>query len=238
MPGKLYIVALPIGNYQDITHRALETLKSADFIACEDTRVTRRILNEFSIEKQLFSYHDHNAEYKATIILEKLQNGENIALVSDAGTPGINDPGYKVVKLCRENEIEVIGVPGACAAINALVTSGLPTDRFLYYGFLPHKKGRKTALKELSKETVTVILYESVHRIEKLLNELMELLPEREISIHREMTKTFESVYRGTPSRVIELLPEAEIKGEFVVIIAPEKKKKKIKVNKYKTSED
>lgn len=236
--GKLFVVAVPIGNYQDITYRAVQTLKDVDLIACEDTRVTKRLLNEFSITNKLLSYHDHNEVYKATIIAERIQNGENIAIVSDAGTPGINDPGYRIISLCREKNIEIVGLPGACAAINALVTSGLPTDKFVYYGFLPNKKGRETLLKELLLEKHTIILYESVHRFLKLLAELNEYFPNRKISVHREMTKTFASVYSGTAIEILENYPEDQVKGEFVVIIAPEKKIKKIKINKYEQSND
>ena len=219
MAGKLYIVSTPIGNYGDMTFRAVETLRSVDLIACEDTRKTGILLKHFEIEAKLFSYHDHNENFKTEVLVERLKSGENIAVVSDAGTPCISDPGFRIVRAARENGVEVEGVPGACAAINALVLSGMPTDSFVFEGFLPHKKGRKTKLAALCDERRTVVLYESVHRIIKLLQELTELIPERKICLMREMTKTYEEHSCGIPSEIHRIYSEKAPKGEFVVVI-------------------
>lgn len=219
MSGKLYIVSVPIGNYGDITVRAVETLRSADIIACEDTRKTGILLKHFEIEGKLFSYHDHNENFKTEVLIQRLLAGENVAVVSDAGTPCISDPGYKVVRAARENGIAVEGVPGACAAINALVVSGIPTDSFVFEGFLPHKKGRQTRLKIIAEEKRTIVLYESVHRIEKLLKELIGLMPERKMCVLREMTKIHEQHICGTPEDVLRELEISQIKGEFVIVI-------------------
>ena len=223
MPGKLYIVSTPIGNYGDITERALETLKKVDLIACEDTRKTGIILKHFGIAARLVSYHDHNEAFKTDILVEKILGGTDIAVVSDAGTPCISDPGFRIVRAARENGVEVEGVPGACAAINALVLSGMATDSFVFEGFLPHKKGRKTKLAVLCEEKRTVVIYESVHRIIKLLKELAELIPERKICVLREMTKTYEEHTSGTPSEVLGAYSAKEPKGEFVLVIEGKK---------------
>ena len=233
--GSLYVVSVPIGNIKDITYRAVEVLQQVDLIACEDTRKTGLLCKEYNIESKLTSYHDHNKNSKGTYLISELERGKNIAIVSDAGTPGINDPGYNIVKDAKEKEIRIIGVPGATAAINALVTSGLPTDRYCYEGFLPAKKGRKTALEKLKDEIRTIILYESVHRIIKTLKELNEIFPERVVSVHREMTKIHEEVISGLIPVVIDSLEKGNIKGEFVIIISglSAKDMKKEKVNKY-----
>ncbi len=219
MSGKLYIVSVPIGNYGDMTVRAVETLRSAGLIACEDTRKTGILLKHFEIESKLFSYHDHNENFKTDILVQRLLAGENVAVVSDAGTPCISDPGYRIVRAARENGIAVEGIPGACAAINALVVSGMPTDSFMFEGFLPHKKGRNTKLKEIAEEKKTIILYESVHRIEKLIVELTEHIPGRRICVMREMTKIYEEHICGLPGQVLEKLRKTPPKGEFVVVI-------------------
>ena len=219
MGGKLYIVSTPIGNYGDMTYRAVETLKSVDIIACEDTRKTGILLKHFEIEGKLFSYHDHNENFKTEILVQRLLAGENVAVVSDAGTPCISDPGYKVVRAARENGIAVVGVPGACAAVNALVVSGIPTDSFVFEGFLPHKKGRQTKLKTIAEEKRTIVLYESVHRIEKLLKELIGLMPDRKVCVLREMTKIYEQHICGTPAKAQKELEASQIKGEFVIVI-------------------
>ncbi len=223
MAGKLYIVSVPIGNYGDMTPRAAETLKCVDLIACEDTRKTGVLLKHFGIGSKLVSYHDHNENFKADMLLQKLLAGENVALVSDAGTPCVSDPGYRLVRAARENGIAVEGVPGACAAVNALVISGMPTDSFVFEGFLPHKKGRQTRLKLLAEEKRTAVLYESVHRIEKLLTELGVLMPERKICVMREMTKIYEQHIFGTPSEVLKELSSSQVKGEFVIVIEGKK---------------
>ncbi|HXK49920.1 MAG TPA: 16S rRNA (cytidine(1402)-2'-O)-methyltransferase [Clostridiales bacterium] len=219
MTGRLYIVSVPIGNYGDMTVRAVETLKNADLVACEDTRKTGILLKHFGIEGKLFSYHDHNENFRTAQLVEKLLAGENVAVVSDAGTPCISDPGYRIVRAARENGIAVEGVPGACAAINALVVSGMPTDSFVFEGFLPHKKGRNTKLKELFSEKKTIILYESVHRIEKLITELSEIMPDRRICVMREMTKIYEEHLNGLPGEVLAELKKKTPKGEFVIVI-------------------
>ncbi|MDY0016903.1 MAG: 16S rRNA (cytidine(1402)-2'-O)-methyltransferase [Candidatus Delongbacteria bacterium] len=223
MSGKLYIVSTPIGNYGDMTYRAVETLRSVDLIACEDTRKTGILLKHFEIEGKLFSYHDHNENFKTEILVQRLLAGENVAVVSDAGTPCISDPGYRIVRAARENGIAVEGVPGACAAVNGLVVSGIPTDSFVFEGFLPHKKGRQTKLKAIAEEKRTIVLYESVHRIEKLLKELIGLMPERKMCVLREMTKTFEQHICGTPAELLKELEASQIKGEFVIVIEGKK---------------
>ena len=223
MSGKLYIVSTPIGNYGDMTYRAVETLRSVDLIACEDTRKTGILLKHFEIEGKLFSYHDHNENFKTEILVQRLLAGENVAVVSDAGTPCISDPGYKVVRAARENGIAVVGVPGACAAVNALVVSGIPTDSFVFEGFLPHKKGRQTKLKTIAEEKRTIVLYESVHRIEKLLKELIGLMPDRKVGVLREMTKIYEQHICGTPAEAQKELEASQIKGEFVIVIEGKK---------------
>jgi 16S rRNA (cytidine1402-2'-O)-methyltransferase len=212
-------VSVPIGNYGDMTFRAVEVLKSVDAIACEDTRKTGIILKHFGIESRLISYHDHNENIKSEYLIQKLSAGENIAVVSDAGTPCISDPGFKIVRAARDNGIAVEGVPGASAVINGLVISGMPTDSFVFEGFLPHKKGRKTKLLTIAEEKRTVVLYESVHRIVRLVTELNGLIPERKICVLREMTKIYEEHISGLPPEVLTRLASSQIKGEFVVVI-------------------
>lgn len=216
MSGKLFIVATPIGNLGDITFRAIDTLKAVDVIACEDTRHTLQLLNYFKIKKPLISYHQHSSKIKTDKVIEELLSGKNIALVSDAGTPGISDPGEFLIKTAIEKGIEVEAIPGATAAIMALSISGLPTNEFIFIGFLLHKKGRQTKLKKIALEKRTVILYESPYRIKKLLGELLEYCGDRNISVSRELTKKFEETYRGTISELKDKIKE---KGEFVVII-------------------
>jgi 16S rRNA (cytidine1402-2'-O)-methyltransferase len=219
--GKLYIVATPIGNLKDITLRAIETLKEVDFIICEDTRVTGFLLKEYEISKELFSFNAQSEERKIPAVLERIENGQNAALVSDAGTPTISDPGIRLVSAAIAERIEVVSIPGANAAIAALSIAGLPTDSFLFEGFLPQKKGRQKKLKELAEENRTIVLYESTYRIEKLLNELKEYMPERIVVVCRELTKKFEETWRGTPQELLEELPNKITKGEFVVLVGP-----------------
>lgn len=220
---KLYIVSTPIGNLKDITLRALEALKEADFIACEDTRVTSILLKNYEIHKELISLNAVNESSKTGYVLRRIKNGENCALVSDAGTPGISDPGTRLISAAIKESVEVIPVPGASAVIAALSLSGLPSDSFVFEGFIPQKKGRQKKLKELAVEERTIILYESVYRIDKLLNELNEYMPERLVVICRELTKKFEETRRGTPAELLQSLSEKVNKGEFVVVISPKK---------------
>jgi len=214
--AKLYVVSTPIGNLGDITLRALETLKSVDMIACEDTRHTLGLLNHFEIKKPLISYHQHSKDSKIEQIISTILEGGNVAIVTDAGTPGVSDPGEFLIRSAIENKIEVEPIPGVSAAITALSISGLSTDEFVFIGFLPHKKGRQTKLKELATINRTIILYESPFRIAKLLNELLEFVGDRRVAVCRELTKKFEQTYRG---KISEVLPEIKEKGEFVVII-------------------
>lgn len=216
MSGKLYIVSTPIGNLSDITLRAIDTLKKADLIACEDTRHSLQLLNHLKIKKPLVSYHDHSGRTKVQKIITELKSGKNVALISDAGTPGISDPGEVLIKEAIAEEIGVIAIPGVSAAITALSVSGLSTDEFVFVGFLPHKKGRQTRLRVISEEKRTVILYESPYRIKKLLGELMEFVGDRNVAVCRELTKKFETIYRG---EISEVIPNIKEKGEFVVII-------------------
>lgn len=216
----LYIVSTPIGNLEDLSTRAVASLRSVDIIACEDTRHTRILLNHYGIEKPTVSYHQHSGQLKMQKILNLLKQGQNVALVTDAGTPGISDPGQKLISEAIESKITLTVVPGPSAFAAALSLSGFPSSEFTFLGFLPHKKGRQKALLSLAKEERTVVLYESVHRIKKLLRELDEKIPEREIFIGRELTKKFEEVYRG---RAKTLLDQIKEKGEFVIVIKGEK---------------
>ena len=221
MQGKLYIVSTPIGNLKDITLRAIEILNEVDFILCEDTRVTSILLKQYNIIKKLISFNAVSEIKKIPLILERMQKGQRYALVSDSGTPAISDPGVRLVSEAIKEGIQVITIPGATALIAALTISGLPTDSFVFEGFLPQKKGRQKKLKELIEEKRTIVLYESSHRIIKLLNELVEYLPDRYVVICRELTKKFEETWRGYPSQIKEKINEKILKGEFVVVIAP-----------------
>ena len=218
MSGKLYIVATPIGNLEDITLRALRILKEVDLIAAEDTRQTLKLLNHFEIAKPLISYHRHNEEIKSDILIEKLKSGENIALVSDAGTPGICDPGEEVIKKAIEEEIEVIPIPGACAMINALIASGISTSEFNFLGFLPlNKKLRKNKIEEIKKSEKTIILYEAPHKMKSTLEDLKNILENRKIVLARELTKIHEEFIR---KNIDEILSEIDnLKGEMILII-------------------
>jgi len=220
MTGKLHIVSTPIGNLKDITLRAIETLNEVDFILCEDTRVTSVLTKQYNIIKQLISFNAVSETKKIPMIIERLRNGQSYALVSDSGTPAISDPGIRLVSEAIKNGIEVISVPGATALIAALTISGLPTDSFVFEGFLPQKKGRQKKLDELTKEERTIVLYESSHRIDKLIDELVEYFPERYVVVCRELTKKFEETWRGFPPELKEKLNEKTIKGEFVIVIA------------------
>ena len=218
MNGKLYIVATPIGNLEDITIRALKILKEVDLIAAEDTRQTLKLLNHFEISKPLISYHRHNEDIKSNLLIEKLNNGENIALVSDAGTPGICDPGEEVIKKSIEEGITVIPIPGACAMVNALIASGLPTKEFNFLGFLPlNKKLRKEKLNEIENSEKTIIIYEAPHKMKTTLMDLKNILKNRKIVLARELTKIHEEFIRKD---IEELLQEIDdLKGEMILII-------------------
>lgn len=219
----LSIVSTPIGNLGDITLRAIETLKAADAIVCEDTRVTGNLIKLLELpKKELISFHGYSDEKKLEVILKRLYKGEHLAIVSDAGTPGISDPGYALVSRAREMDIKIEVVPGPSAFLAALSASGLPINQFLYLGFLPMKKGRKTLLESFKDEKRTVVFYESVHRIEKTLNELSDALssqPDRKVVVARELTKMHEEIISTTISDLPSVIPGMTKKGEFVVMI-------------------
>ena len=221
MNGKLYIVSTPIGNLKDITFRAVEILNEVEYILCEDTRVTSVLLKHYNVIKHLISFNAVSETGKIPTIVERLQNGQSYALVSDSGTPGISDPGVRLISAVMKQGIEVVPVPGATALISALTISGLPTDSFVFEGFLPQKKGRQKKLKELANEKRTIVLYESSHRIVKLIDELVNYIPERYIVVCRELTKKFEETWSGYPFEIKESPISKIIKGEFVVVIAP-----------------
>ena len=218
MAGKLYIVATPIGNLDDITLRALKILKEVNLIAAEDTRQTLKLLNHYDISKPLISYHRHNEDVKSDVLIEKLKNGENIAIVSDAGTPGICDPGEEVIKKAIEENIEVIPIPGPCAMITALIASGISTKEFVFLGFLPlNKKLRKQKLEEIQKSDKTIIVYEAPHKMKATLLDLKNILLNRKIVLARELTKIHEEFIR---KNIDELLNEIDnLKGEMILII-------------------
>ncbi|MFA6215411.1 MAG: 16S rRNA (cytidine(1402)-2'-O)-methyltransferase [Patescibacteria group bacterium] len=215
----LFIVATPIGNLEDITYRAVRILKSVDLIACEDTRLTKRLLDHYEIKTPTVSYHQHSHVGKIDFLISQLKAGKSLALVSDAGTPGISDPGGLLVKAAVSEGIKIESVPGPSAVAAALSISGLPSDRFLFLGFLPHKKGRETIIKEIIAAEQTIVFYESVHRILKTLEQLAKFGLKKEIVVCRELTKKFETVYRGCVEEVLEKLQQDEVKGEFVVIV-------------------
>lgn len=220
-PGTLYLVATPIGNLEDITLRALRTLKECDVVAAEDTRRTGQLLKHFGIARPLLSYFQFNEAKRSEEIIERLQRGEKVALVTDAGSPGISDPGERVVRAARAVGLRVESVPGPCALVAALTASGLPTDEFHFIGFLPHKSGqRRKQLEALRTFAGTLVLYESPYRIEKLLAELIEVFPERETVLARELTKKFEEFLRGKPGELAEITKKRALKGEFVVMVA------------------
>lgn len=220
MGGVLYLCATPIGNLEDITFRCVRILGEVDIIAAEDTRQTVKLLKHYEIHKPLISYHEHNKFDKGRELVEILRSGKSIALVSDAGMPAISDPGEDLVRLCVENDIEVIPIPGPSASLSALIVSGLPTARFCFEGFLPvNNKERKERLKKLSAETRTIILYEAPHRLTDTLEDILEQLGNRQISVSREITKKFEETIRADVKSVIEIFGERSIKGEFVIVV-------------------
>lgn len=231
MSGTLYLVATPIGNLEDITFRAIRILKEVDLIAAEDTRQTLKLLNHYEINKPLISYHRHNEEVKQEVLIQKLKEGQNIALVSDAGTPVISDPGEVIVKEALKENIKVIPIPGACALINALIASGLDTKEFSFYGFLSlNKKLRKEKLQEIKKENKTIILYEAPHKLTSTLKDLSEILEDRKIVVARELTKIHEEFLRGTASEILENYPEP--KGEHIILIEGNKIKEETEEQK------
>jgi 16S rRNA (cytidine1402-2'-O)-methyltransferase len=221
--GTLYVVSTPIGNLEDITLRGVKVLASVDLIAAEDTRTTRVLLGRYNITKPMVSYFSHNERRRASELLERLEAGASIALVSDAGTPGISDPAYLVIKGAIDRGIPVVPIPGASALLSALIVSGLPTDRFVFEGFLPLKKGRKSKLQALRSEQRTIVLYESPHRVLKTLRELLEALGDRDVAVAREMTKKFEEVTRGSLSTVLASMSKRQSRGEYVIVISSAK---------------
>jgi 16S rRNA (cytidine1402-2'-O)-methyltransferase len=216
----LYIVSTPIGNLEDVTLRALSILKEVDLIACEDTRRTGILLNHFQIKNHLTSYHEFNKLRRTPEILELLKQGKSVALVSDAGTPGISDPGFYLIRAAIEKNYRVIPIPGASAILAGIVVSGLPSDRFAFEGFLPKREGRKKKkLGDLKFEERTMIFYDSPNRVKKTLNDMMEIFADRKIVLVRELTKKFEETIRGKISEIIEILEQREVKGEIVLIV-------------------
>ena len=238
--SKLYIVPTPIGNLDDITLRAINTLKEADYILAEDTRTTSFLLKHLGIEKKLYSHHKFNEHATSLSVAEAIGEGRTVALVSDAGTPGISDPGFLLVRTCVEAGIEVETLPGATALIPALVQSGFPCDRFCFEGFLPQKKGRTKRLQELANESRSIIFYESPYRVVKCLEQFAEIFgPDRKISVSRELTKKFEQTVRGTIAEVLAHFREHEPKGEFVIVVAGcPKAETKQKHNRYRRDDE
>ncbi len=228
--GILYIIATPIGNLEDITLRAIRILKKVDLIAAEDTRHTLKLLNHLEISKPLISYHRHNEEIRTEELIKELKTGKNIGLVSDAGTPGICDPGEEIIKKCIEETIKVVPIPGACAMINALITSGISTKEFIFLGFLPlNKKSRKEKLEEIKNANKTIILYEAPHKLKSTLNDLSLILEDRSVVLARELTKIHEEYIRGTVKELMEKTDN--LKGEMILIIEKNNKYKKGELN-------
>lgn len=219
--AKLYLVPTPIGNMRDITLRAIDVLREADLVLAEDTRTTGVLLKHYDISTRMAAHHKFNEHKHVQSLAARIAGGETIALVTDAGTPGISDPGFLLVRECLRNGVEVECLPGATAFVPALVNSGIPSDRFLFEGFLPVKKGRKTRLEYLAESDITVILYESTHRILKTLEELAEYFGEaRQASVSRELTKVYEENVRGTLAEIVQYYKTHPVKGEFVIIVA------------------
>jgi 16S rRNA (cytidine1402-2'-O)-methyltransferase len=220
-PGTLYVVATPIGNLEDITYRAVRVLKEADLIACEDTRHTAKLLAHYGIDKPTVSYHEHNEAARAEELVAKLEQGLNVAQVSDAGMPGISDPGYRVIKLAIERGVKVVPIPGASALVSALAASGLPTDRFKFLGFLPARSGeRRTMLESLREAQETTVVYEAPHRIAETMKDIVELLgAERPVVLARELTKVHEEFIRGSAAEILQKVQEHELKGEMTLLI-------------------
>lgn len=238
MSGKLYVVPTPIGNLEDITFRALRILKEVDLVLAEDTRTAGQLLRHFDIDKRILSHHQHNEHHALKEVIRLLKEGKTMALVSDAGTPAISDPGFLLVRECVKENIDFETLPGATAFVPALVNSGLPSDKFYFEGFLPQKKGRKTRLEFLTTIEDTMILYESPHRLVKLLEEvILHFGAEHYMSVSREISKKFEETLRGTATELLLHFTENPIKGEFVVCLSGVKKIHK-KENKYEQDDD
>jgi len=236
--GKLYLCATPIGNLEDITMRVLRVLQEVDLIAAEDTRNSIRLLNHFDIHTPLTSYHEYNKIEKAYVLIEEMKKGKDIALITDAGTPGISDPGEDLVRLCYENGVEVTSLPGACACVTALTLSGLSTRRFCFEAFLPSdKKEKQEVLEELKDETRTIIIYEAPHRLVRTLKELLETLGDRRMTVLRELTKKHETVFATTISAAVEYYKEQEPKGECVLVIEGKSRQEQIEEERQKWEE-
>lgn len=221
--GKLYIVSTPIGNLGDFTFRAVDTLKKVDLIAAEDTRVSGVLLKHYEISTPMFSYHDHNKEQATPGLLRKLENGDDVALITDAGTPLVSDPGFYLARAAVAAGLDIVPIPGASAMLAAMVAAGLPSDRFTFEGFLPRKKGRQSRLKYLAEDPRTLILYESPHRVGRTLRDIHDHMGNRQVVIGREITKKFEEFIRGTVSEIREQLDTRSIKGEVVILIGGKK---------------
>ncbi len=222
--GKLYLVPTPIGNLEDITLRAIKVLKEVDLVLAEDTRTSGKLLKHFEIGTPLQSHHMHNEHKQVNALVQKLKAGTTLALISDAGTPAISDPGFLLTRACVENDIEVECLPGATAFVPALVNSGLPNDRFIFEGFLPIKKGRQTRLQQLTEESRTMVFYESPHKLIKTLTQFVEYFgADRPISVSRELTKLYEETVRGTIAELLEHFTEKPPKGEFVIVVGGKK---------------
>ncbi len=231
-PGKLILVPTPIGNLEDITLRAIRVLKETDIILAEDTRLSSRLMQHLGIEKKLWAHHKYNEHKSVASLVSKIQEGNNVALISDAGTPGISDPGFLLTRACVENHIEVECLPGATALIPALAVSGLPTDRFVFEGFLPQKKGRQKRLTQLADETRTMVFYESPFRLVKCLAQFNEFFgPERDACVCRELSKIYEEINRGSISALLEYYNANPPKGEIVIVVGGAEKQTSVKDN-------
>ena len=217
--GHLFVVGTPIGNLEDITLRAISTLQNVDLILAEDTRNSKKLLSAHNIDTKMMSYHEHSNEKETKRIISLLLDGKNLALISDAGTPTISDPGYGLIRDCIKKEIKIIPIPGASAITTAMSVSGLPSDSFTFFGFLPQKKGRIKKIKELLKVDNTIILFESPFRLEKTLNQLKEYLGNRSVVVGRELTKLYEEIIRGNLEDVIKYFSKSNVKGEIVIMI-------------------
>tara|TARA_Y100000768_G_scaffold296868_1_gene230679 strand:- start:81 stop:773 length:693 start_codon:yes stop_codon:yes gene_type:complete len=217
--GKLFVVGTPIGNLADITYRAVDVLSSVEFIFAEDTRVSKKLLNHYSIDKKIYSYHDYSRDSEVVNLINILVNGSNVALISDAGTPTISDPGYRLIRKCIKKGIDVIPIPGPSAVTAALSVAGLPSDSFTFIGFLPQKKGRVKKIEQLNEIENTIIVFESPHRILKTLNQFLEILGNRQVVIGRELTKLYEEIIRGNLKEVIQRISDKSLKGEIVIMI-------------------
>tara|TARA_Y100000739_G_scaffold21303_1_gene16701 strand:+ start:219 stop:917 length:699 start_codon:yes stop_codon:yes gene_type:complete len=222
--GTLYIVSTPIGNLSDITHRAIETLESVNIIAAEDTRKSRILLSHYNVKTRTISYFEHNKFQKIDKIKQVLKKGDSVALITDAGTPGISDPAYKLIRKAIEIGCKVESIPGPSAVIASLVSSGLPTDRFIFEGFLPTKKGRKRRMENLKEETATIVIYENVNRLQRTIKQLLDIMGDRPAVICRELTKLHEETIRGTLSSLLNLLNDRKLKGECVLLIGKDDK--------------